>query len=1264
MTLDLNTASGPRRLPPMKDLREDLRDRSEELFRAYWGEPSRPGASDWRAKEDTARHMEMRGADRGAWADHKSGAKGGPLEFFAIYAMGWDGVPSDIDGRRTLRAEVARWLGIDVSAPVSEAELSRRNAERAQKEAQRAAEAAEHEEAEKLQRAAVVRAVRAAAQPIEGTAAEIYLRSRGIDLWPADQVSYVPPGALHYQKGILSGEHSALVIWGRNDAGEIVAGQRVLIDSEGRRVLARDEEGNIKLDEDGKPQKAAKPSFAAIGGAPARLPALNSSTDLIVAEGPETALSIWMVTGCETWAVFGAGQFKDAPLPFNRRVILAPDQDAPDSSAARAFEAAVEKHSATHPDLWITRAPEPVGSKKDLNDTLMRAGAEAVLAAIAAAVRVDSAPVRTAQPQQIRGRAGQFTGQGAVECPPPVAPLFISPDDGSRVIEREARRWFDAAAKWDAEREGEPPRHAVAASAGTGKSTTARAVLASLDLSVLSGDVIWHSPTINLAAEGAGHAASLGSSGHVTLGRSAINPATGEPMCARHETAEEVAKAGLAVFPTLCKREMPKVRDEMTGEMIEVEPVLCPHFATCAHRRQWDELKPGPTLRFEAHSYITLSGDGSGRKVAARVIDETFLGHLTRQADLSREDMVAPRRPRSTGTQQQRTEAALIAADLPRAASEVWDAVVAGLSPVLIDYSAEELEAFADVEDPAPVLTSDPSKPDAEILAELRTHKAYDPKAGARAALWRVLADCKRRGLEATERVRLVRNEPIKGSAEKRDVIRVLWRALPPDDVPLLILDADMTRPILEALYPNAELANIALRPNAFVVQVTDRTFSKSKLMRPEVRREAIGLVRVEAYRDRLSGGRGTLAVATRKVVRWIFEDAGHDFTGKTDAEISQIMRSTVLHGARWLWFGPASLGLNEFEDFGTVVIIGREEMSHRDIEDIARALYGDTGEPLGLIEDAENANYPEVLIPYLMRDGSGWGVMARAHPDRRVRGLQEQYRERATLQAIERLRLARAMERKRVVIACKVPIPGLPVDELVRWEDIAPSRLTTAMAEAAERGGTLRLSKAGLAADAPQTFKDAQAAHDWLRQGGKEQIEAIKGGTTGNNDPITGYPPFNPIAFELRLQGQRGQMTPALAVLPGDIRAMVEAQIGLVAELRLPPGAAHSLGKGEVEPSCNALQQPAPADGGGDTAARVKRSDDDGAAHVWAKGEIARFQARLAARPNRPLEMTTPDQVIRPEYLSGAERRRERALRCTRVARMRGPQVAIWAAE
>ncbi len=105
----------------------------------------------------------------------------------------------------------------------------------------------------------------------------------------------------------------------------------------------------------------------------------------MIAEGPESALSIRQATGYETWAVFGVSGWKSAPVPSGREVIFAPDRDAPDSPAGRAFRAAVAHHVAAGCAIRIAVAPEPVGSKRDLNDTLMRAGAAAVRAAIASA---------------------------------------------------------------------------------------------------------------------------------------------------------------------------------------------------------------------------------------------------------------------------------------------------------------------------------------------------------------------------------------------------------------------------------------------------------------------------------------------------------------------------------------------------------------------------------------------------------------------------------------------------------------------------------------------------------------------------------------------------------------------------------------------------------------------------------------------------------------------------------------------------------------
>ena len=188
----------------------------------------------------------------------------------------------------------------------------------------------------------------------------------------------------------------------------------------------------------------------------------------------------------------------------------------------------------------------------------------------------------------------------------------------------------------------------------------------------------------------------------------------------------------------------------------------------------------------------------------------------------------------------------------------------------------------------------------------------------------------------------------------------------------------------------------------------------------------------------------------------------------------------------------------------------------------------------------------PEAALPYLMADGSGAAVKARAHPDRRARALQEQGRELATRQGFERLRLATAEKRKRVVLVCKVPIPGLPVDRLVTMQELAPDRLEAAMAEAAQRGGVLRVSAAGLAQDAPETFPTAEAAKDWLRREGKARVN---GGMPLIRYTISGAPPLKPVRVRLKVQGQRGpKPTPALVIVPGNPQEVVEAQLGPLA--------------------------------------------------------------------------------------------------------------------
>ena len=349
---------GPRRGPSVGAVREALDARADELFRAAFGEPVRPGAGEWRAKGNESVSMQMRGTRRGLWHDHKAGEGGDLLDLVARSMCGLSS--ARVDFPRVL-AEAARWAGVGGDA-VDDAWRVR------QETRERAAEAEAEREARR--RLELVRRMAGAALPVAGSAAGRYLVRRGVTDLPENGIAYLPPVQ---GGGVMHAREAALVVWATDGDGRIMGGQRILVDADGRPAA----------------QDVRKPSFGAMAGAPARFPARDGTDGpLVIAEGPESALSIRMATGLETWAVFGVSGWKGAPVPVDRDVILAPDRDAPDSPAGRAFRKAVAHHLRRGCRLRIALAPEPEGSKRDLNDTLVRSGADTVRAAVEGAREV------------------------------------------------------------------------------------------------------------------------------------------------------------------------------------------------------------------------------------------------------------------------------------------------------------------------------------------------------------------------------------------------------------------------------------------------------------------------------------------------------------------------------------------------------------------------------------------------------------------------------------------------------------------------------------------------------------------------------------------------------------------------------------------------------------------------------------------------------------------------------------------------------------
>ena len=128
--------------------------------------------------------------------------------------------------------------------------------------------------------------------------AEIYLVvTRGIPRpatgWPDD--------AVRFHAGSRS-----LILAGTDADGAVRFVQRVRLTVEGRKI-------------EGSPDLHVKQTSGVMGGAVVRLPGPPGGP-LLLAEGPETGLSLWSATGHATWLSIGA--ITNHVPPSGRRVVL------------------------------------------------------------------------------------------------------------------------------------------------------------------------------------------------------------------------------------------------------------------------------------------------------------------------------------------------------------------------------------------------------------------------------------------------------------------------------------------------------------------------------------------------------------------------------------------------------------------------------------------------------------------------------------------------------------------------------------------------------------------------------------------------------------------------------------------------------------------------------------------------------------------------------------------------------------------------------
>ena len=683
--------------------------------------------------------------------------------------------------------------------------------------------------------------------------------------------------------------------------------------------------------------------------------------------------------------------------------------------------------------------------------------------------------------KQPRDSEGRFGGRGAYEAKAPAPSLLFTPiaDATDRLRSGLEAALTDLSEVEPAAKGAPVPTSVLAASPGSGKSRMCRELLAER----LAGEAVaFHVPTLALAEEAAANAAALETPAQLVRGRTAKVPGQGdETMCAKAELVARGSKLGLSIYESFCQRS-----DDPENR--------CEFFEACKYLRQFNTAGTA-THRYMATRYLAFPETGEFEPTL-RVVDETFWAQQISIVEIPVAEFTMPRTfLRLHGRNgQKHAKLAGRQADLLTAARALVDILGEGRSPLELSYSAEDYAEFASLEHrshgPAPQLF--PGQSSSQQLEALELAERNVRYTSWFAAVWTCLAHAKEIGRSTTERLRLV---PGREGAS----LRLCRRRPLPHREPTLVLDADADAEILAAVGCDVrQTSNMILRPNAEVVQIHDRRMTLGSLKKGNaLRKDWRRVIAREVLMDRVGQGGGVLIGASRKVVLEFFRDDGHDFSGKSDAEVSKIMLGTKLHGASWIWFGSRALGSNAYEDFGTVVIIGREELPTEILEDYGRALWGDRPDAdLEFLEpDANNAvRMPDLEVPYLMADGSAQAVDVACHPDPLIRRIQLQTRELATRQLVERLRLARAERPKRVVLGCNIPIPGLPVDRLATWEEFKPRRHEAALAAAILGKGGMRLSAKGLHEDVPTVFEKPDAAKSYLKRNRTRVSDFLRG--------------------------------------------------------------------------------------------------------------------------------------------------------------------------
>ena len=1057
-------------------VRAELADRIEELTEELLGAPSLKRRNAWRFGAKGSLEVITGGHKRGAWISRETGNGGGPLDLIChgracsiadaiSWARTWTG--RRIDPSRDYRAEAAE-----------------RKANRERK----AQESADQEAADRARRVGTAQRLWRGRKPIGGTVAEAYLHHRGLNFaaprsWP-DAVAFHPGSC-------------SLIVGATLADGTLQAVQRVRLTPEGRKAV-------------GTPEQPVKQTNGVLASAAVRLPG-DPQGPLLLAEGPETGLSVWAATGAETWIALGSMAALD--LPLGRQIVVCRDDDAKHSPSDKAIIKTVAAwrkagHSVAVATPWQFRQY----NKSDFNDTIQRDGAGGIRRRIEAALNPggngpERLPIKVVREQLRKAMAGFFDEVRAWSSHETGLPPSLVADAGLSSDPMDAADWaevFDAPLP-DAPSARTPPVHAIKTDVGSGKTLAAYSEAIRLLTEMrAAGDKragVVAIPTHRLADEQAVifalHARHTDLTAAVWRGMSAANPDTpGETMCLRLDDVQDARDAMLDVYKSTCKRKLDN------GEF-----AVCPFFGTCGYQRQRES---SADLWITPHELIYMEKPRTIGKVAFLIVDEAVWqdgleGHHGRPKMLSLDSMAS-------------------AVPLPIGASLMERENVQRLEYL----RGHLLPKLQDLE-PGPV----PSEPliDSDLSPE-NTREAYRlewsrhvdvgmhpgmSKAERREAVHRAagnahiprLADVwtaitalledggPRQSGWAAIAMQPTEHGPVKVLHLKgRKKIRKGWQ------VPTLLIDATMNIDLVRPFWPNVQLVAdlLADAPHQTIRQVVDRAFSKSAIepLTPDMP----GYSEDEARR-RQRGLRNVHAIIGREARRW--RDAPRH-NGISVLVVAQKATKEALPS-----FGPmapyvdlahhnAVAGRDQWRNVRALVVVGRTQPAPASVERLAEALTGCAVTPIkGWYQRGDAVRHTE---------SGKVAIEADRHPDPICEAIRWQVCEGELVQIIGRGRGINRTEDDPldVLVLTDAPLP-LPVAETLHTADLAPTP------------DDLMLAAGGIAFRNPT---DAAAAYPQLwgnREAAKKAVARARLGTFPYKNLLLGECP-QPLPIEYQAAG------------------------------------------------------------------------------------------------------------------------------------------------